>query len=150
MRKFKLPVIGLLLVLVGLFIWRVRQPALTDEQRIAAAMEGICAAASARSPRGIANHLAKEFRMGSMSKSEFQNSLAGGILQYRVIELKLTNPQVTVNGTSGTSNGNYTLSLKSEYNSPPQILSGKFDLTWKKIDGQWLVTKAEGELPTLP
>ncbi len=143
----KIFIIGgiVLLVLGAVLTWRRLHPPLTDEQQIAAALNGITAAANARSPRGIADYLAKDFQFGSTTKSEFQNSLVGGILQYRVIDLKLAGTKTEVNGETASSQGRYVLSLKSEFTSPPEVFAGKFALKWRKIEGQWLVTGAQGE-----
>jgi hypothetical protein len=150
MRKY-VPVLAILLVLVGgVLLWRRLHPPLTDREQILAAMDGIRDAANNRSPRGVVNFLAKDFKLGEVSKSEFQNSLAGAILQYRVIDLSLSNPQVIVNGVSGTSSGTYVLSLKSEYNSPPEITRGRFALKWKKVEGEWLISGGEADMPLQP
>lgn len=144
MRKILLIGGLLLLLLGGFFTWRALHPPLTDEQQIAAALDGITSAANNRQPRGVANYLAKDFKFGSTRKKEFQQSLAAGILQYRVVDLKLAGVQVDVNGETATSSGRYTLNLKSEYTSPAEVFPGNFDLKWRKIDGEWLVTEVEG------
>jgi hypothetical protein len=146
MRKFVTILVILLAIFGGIFWWRKLHPALTDEQ-ILAAMDAICVAAENRSPRGVANFLAKDFKFGDMKKSEFQNSLAGGILQYRVIKLSLSNQKVDINEDSAVSSGNYSLSLKSEFNSSPDLTSGRFNLKWKKVDGEWLIMTAAAEQP---
>ncbi len=142
MRKFLIPLLVLIL-LGGFFGWRALHPKLTDQEQLAANLDAICAAARARSPRGIANFLAKDFKAGGMSKSEFQNSVAGGILQYRVVDLKVSSVQSELNGQSARSAGRFLLSLKSEFNSPPQVQGGKFNLQWRKIDGEWKITGAD-------
>jgi hypothetical protein len=147
MRKFVTILVILLAIFGGIFWWRKLHPPLTDEQQILAAMDGICVAAENRSPRGVANFLAKNFKFGDMKKSEFQNSLAGGILQYRVIKLSLSNQKVGINEDSAVSSGNYSLSLKPEFNSSPELNSGRFDLKWKKVDGEWLIVSAAAEQP---
>lgn len=142
MRKYWLPLLVLLAIAV-FFAWRALHPKLSDEQQIAANLDAICQAADNRSPRGIANFLAKDFKAGSVSKSEFQNSLAGGILQYRVIDLSVAGVQSEVQSENASSAGRFTLALKSEYNSPPQVQSGKFALKWRKIDGEWKIVSAD-------
>lgn len=143
MRKFLFPGVLLLLVLGGFFGWRALHPKLSDSEQITANLNAICEAAKARSPRGIASFLAKDFKAGGLSKSEFQNSLAGGILQFRVVDLGVAGVQNQVNGETAKSAGRFTLSLKSEFDSPPQIQSGKFALKWRKIDGQWKIVGAD-------
>jgi ketosteroid isomerase-like protein len=147
MRKISVVFVILLVILGGIFTWRKLHPPLNDQQQIAAALDGICAAASARSPRGVANYLAKDFKIAGMGKSEFQNSLAGGILQYRVIELRVPNTKIVVNGEAATSEGSFNLSLKPEFNSAPEVRTGRFKLQWRKTDEGWLISKADGDLP---
>lgn len=141
MRKLLLPLL-VILVFGGFFGWRALQPPLTDNQQIAANLEAISAAAKARRPRGITNFLAKEFKLGDLSKSEFQSSLTGGILQFRVIDLQLSGIQNQVNGEKAQSTGNYVLSLKPEFTSPAQTSGGKFTVKWRKIEGEWKIISA--------
>ena len=145
MRKTFILSALLCLLIVGIFTWRHINPPLTDEQQIAAAINAISAAANARSPRGVANYLAKDFKFGSTSKSEFQNFLVGAMLQHRVVNLQTSSVKVEVNGETATSGGHYVLSLKPEFDSPPEVLSGRFGLEWRKIDGEWVVVRAQGE-----
>jgi ketosteroid isomerase-like protein len=142
MRKFRLPFV-LLLLIAGFFGWRSLQPKLSDEQQIAANLEAICAAASARNPRGVADFLAKDFKAGPLSKSEFQNAFATGIMQYRVVDLGVSGVQNQVQGENATSAGRFNLSLKFEHNSQPERKSGKFNLKWQKIDGEWKIVSAD-------
>lgn len=150
MRKYLPIVVVVLVVALGILTWRRLHPPLTDEQQILVAIEEIQEAARNRSPRGIANFLAKEFKVGETGKSEFQNSLAAGILQYRVIDLDVPNPKISISGDSAQSSGQYVLSLKSEFNSPPQITRGQVSLRWKKIEGEWLIVRAEADMPSEP
>ena len=145
MRKIFIASALVLLIIGAVLMWRKLHPPLTDEQQIAAALDGITAAAGARSPRGIADFLAKDFQFGNTGKSEFQNSLVGGILQYRVIDLRLASTTTDVNGSTAKSEGRYILSLKSEFTSSPEVFAGKFVLKWRKDEGQWLVIRAQGE-----
>ncbi|PQV65401.1 hypothetical protein B1R32_101141 [Abditibacterium utsteinense] len=153
MRKF-FPILALLILVVGgVLLWRWTHPKLSDEEQIAANLNGICEGAKARSPRAITDYLSKDFKAGDTTKSELQNSLVAGILQYRVIDLKISSVKTSVlraslgEGVTASSEGQFLLSLKSEYNSQPQIQTGKFDLKWRKIDGEWKVITAQGELP---
>lgn len=143
----KLFIFGGLLVffIIGIMTWRRLHPPLSDEGQIIAAIFDIRAAANARSPRGIANYLAKDFKFGETSKADFQNSLVGAMLQYRVVDLQIPSVAIGVKGETARCDGRYILSLKSEFNSPPEIFAGKFTLKWRKDNGQWLVTNAQGE-----
>ncbi len=147
MRKF-LPVFTVVLLLSGIFwIWRATHPPLSDEQQIAAHLNSICEAAQARNSRGITDFLSKNFQSNGVGKKEVQTSLVGGILQYRVIDLKVNRVENIVRGESARSTGNFTLSLQSERESPPQFSAGKFDLTWRKIEGEWKIIGAQGDFP---
>lgn len=142
MRKFFIPL--LFVILIGGFSgWRATHPRLTDAEQIAANLDAICKAAKNRTPRGIADFLAKDFQAGGMGKKEFQQSLAAGILQFRVVNLGVSGVKSTVNGDEATSSGQFLLSLKSEINSPPQNQSGRFALKWRKIDGEWKISRAD-------
>jgi hypothetical protein len=147
MRKFLVAFVILLVVVGGILTWRRLHPPLNDQQQIAAAMDGISAAASARSPGRVASYLAKDFKIAGMGKSEFQNSLAGGILQYRVIELDVPNPKISVDGEVAATEGSFNLSLKPEFNSAPEIHTGRYKLRWRKVDGEWLIANAESDMP---
>lgn len=148
MRKFWIPLI-LLVVIGGFFGWRAMHPKLTDEQQIAANLGAICDAANARNPRGIADFLAKDFQTGGTGKKGFRESLTAGILQFRVVDLSVSGVKTSVlraalgEGVTAASSGNFLLSLKSEFNSPAQKQSGKFDLTWRKIEGEWQIVAAD-------
>ncbi len=143
MRKF-LPFLILLVLLAGgVFIWRLTHPKLSDEEQIAANLDAICEAARNRSSRGITDYLAKHFKTGGIGKKDFQNSLVAGMLQVRVIDLQVSALSTEFYGQGAESTGNYVLSLKSEFDSPPQIQKGKFDLKWQKIDGEWKIVAAD-------
>ena len=149
MKRLFLATGTLILLLSAVLVWRITHPALTDHQQIAANLDGIADAASRRSARGVANFLSKDFDFNGTNKRDFQNQLVAGLLQYRVVELKLNGVQTNVNGDSASSAGRYNLSLKSEYNSPPQVSTGEFKLKWRKIDGEWKVVGGQGTAPGL-
>ncbi len=145
--KKTLVALGLALMLLSAFlIWRSLRPPLSDHDQIAANIDGIETAADNRRAGDIAFFLAKDFDIGGTKKRDFQNQLVGGILQYRVIDLELRGVEIEVDEETETakSEGRYSLMLKSEYNSPPETMTGDFELEWRKDDGQWKVTKAKG------
>ena len=141
---------GLALLLLGVWSgWRALHPPLSDEQQISVALDGIVEAANSRQPRGIMQFLAPDFKFQGGSRKDFQNSLVGGILQFRGVDLQLSGVEVVVKVTTATSAGRFRLSLKSEANSTPEITNGGFNLKWKKVDGQWLIGEAEMQNPGL-
>ena len=138
------------LLLSAILIWRALHPALTDEQQIAANLDAIAAAAGARDAVTIASYLAPQFTFddqGQTERKEFQRQLYGGILQYRVVDLTINGVAVKVNGQNASSDGRFLLSLKSEYNSPPELHDGDFQLQWQKIDGEWKIVAIKGKVP---
>ena len=147
MKKIFL-VSGVLILLVsGFFIWRASHPPLTDQQQIAANLDAIASAADARDAVTIAGFMAPSFKFNGnsgMERKEFQRQLYGGILQYRVIDLKINGVKVEVKGDVADSDGRYLLNLKSEFDSPPTPYSGDFKLKWKKLDGEWKISEVEG------
>ena len=149
MKRLLLVAGTLILLLSAIWVWRATHPALTDQQQIAANLDGIAEAANRRSARGVANFLARDFNFNGIKKRDFQNQLAGGLLQFRVVDLGLNGVQTQIQGDTASSVGNYVLSLKSEYNSPPQISRGDFKLKWRKVEGEWKIVGAEGTAPLM-
>ena len=139
-----------MLLVVGIFGWRATHPPLTDEQQIAANLEGIVEAAQARSASGVGGYLSPKFQFDGTKKGDFQRQLVFGLHQYSSVEVQTSNVKVTVRGQTATTTGSYRLSLKPESNSPPQVYPGNFNLQWRQENGQWLVIGAEGNaLPEL-
>ncbi len=142
MRKFLVP-LALLLLVAGFFGWRKLHPKLTDAQQISANLDAICEYAGERNPRNIAYYLAKNFQAGGVDKKDFQNSLAGGMLQYRKVDLKLSSVKTNLKGDTAQSTGRFLLTLRSELDSPPQVQGADFQLKWQKIDGEWKIVRAD-------
>ncbi|HEX8463540.1 MAG TPA: nuclear transport factor 2 family protein [Abditibacterium sp.] len=143
MRKILL-LSGLVLLLLGVVIgWRATHPPLSDEQQIAAALDGITAAANARQPRGVVGFLSRDFKFAGGGRKNLQQALASGMLSYRVIDLNISGVEVKIQGETATSEGRFRLSRRSEADSAPETTSGEFRLKWRKEDGEWLVTQAE-------
>ena len=139
-----------ILLLSVVLIWRALHPALTDEQQIAAHLDSIAAAADARDAAAIADFLAPSFTFndqGQTERKEFGRQLYAGILQYRVVDLNINGVQVKVNGERASSDGRFLLSLKSEFNSPPELHTGDFALQWQKLDGEWKIVAIKGKVP---
>jgi hypothetical protein len=147
MKRFY-PALGIVIaLLVAVFVWRAMNPPLSDSQQIAANLDSLVDAANRRSARGVSRFLAPNFEFGGTKKRDFQPQLAGALLQYRVVELKMSGVQTTVNGQTATSSGRYNLSLKSETTSPPALSNGEFKVRWRKVEGEWKIEAATGTLP---
>ena len=147
MKRIIIIVAVLLLVIGGFFGWRVLHPALTDEQQIAADLDAIVAAANTRDAASIAAFMAPTFTFNGnagTARKEFQRQLYAGMLQYRVVDLKINRVVNNVNGDSATSDGHFLLNLKSEFDSPPEPHPGDFKLKWHKVDGEWKISEIEG------
>ena len=137
----------LVLLLSGFLVWRALHPVLTDEQQIAASLDAISRAAGERDAVSIANFMAPNFKFNGndgTTPKDFQRQLYGGMMQYRVIDLKLNGVKVDVNGDVAGSDGRFLLNVKSEFDSPPTPYSGDFKLKWKKIDGEWKISEVQG------
>lgn len=134
----------LLLIFGGWMAWRKAHPPLTDEQQIAANVEAVRQAIEARNARRIVAYLADDFTWNGAKKNEIESQLTGGFWQARDITANVAGLQITQNGDTATSTGNFSLTLRPSPHSRADAYTGKFTLHWKKRDGQWLVTKLEG------
>lgn len=141
-------VVPLVLVVLGFLLWRWTHPALSDEQQIRAALDGIETQASHKSSGGITSFLARDFEMNGLKRKELTQSLTAGLLGYRVVNLKISRVQVQVSGDTATTKGHYDLGLKTEFTSPEQPFFNDFKLKWKREDGQWKISNADDN--TLP
>ena len=152
MKKILIVSGALVLLLSAVLIWRALHPPLTDEQQIAANLDAIAAAASARDAVTLASYLAPTFTFndqGQTQRKEFQRQLYGAILQYRVVDLGINGVQVKVQGERASSDGRFILSLKSEFSSPPEVHNGDFQLQWQKSNGEWKIVAVKGKVPDL-
>ncbi len=137
----------LLLILSAFFGWRALHPPLSDEEQIAANLDAIVKAASARDAVSIADLMAPTFKFNGndgTTRKEFQRQLYAGMLQYRAIDLQINGVKVKVQGDVAASDGRFLLNAKREFDTPPEPYSGDFKLKWKKIDGQWKISEVEG------
>jgi hypothetical protein len=145
--KKTLVTLGFVVLLLSLFlIWRSLRPPLTNQQQIAANLEGIDTAADNRRVGDIVFFLAKDFNFNGTKKRELQQQLTVGIMQYRVVDLELRGVKIDVDEETetATSEGRFSLVLKNEFTSAPETTNGEFKLEWRKDDGVWKVTKAKG------
>lgn len=82
--------------------------------------------------------------MDGTKKGQIQKQLAYGLLSYAVIEATISPSQIEVKGDTATTKGRYNLGLKQEFTSPAQNYSSEFTLQWKREDGQWKISNADG------
>jgi ketosteroid isomerase-like protein len=134
----------LLLLIGGWFAWHAAHPPLTDEQQIVANVKAIRLAVEARSAGRIANYLADDFTWNGNNKREVNSQLTGAFFQWREVTLTLTKLNVAVQDDMATATGKFSITLRPSPNARADAYLGNFKLTWKKRDGQWLITKAEG------
>jgi len=139
--RFALPLVALVLVVL---LWRWTHPKLSDEQQIQAAISDIATQANHKHSGGVANYLSKDFQLDGVKRAEFQKQLTLGMLQYAVINLRTSDVQVRTNGDTATTTGQYHLGLKIEFSSPEQTTDSAFKLTWKREDGGWKISNADG------
>ena len=136
---------GLILLIVGsVLAWRAAHPPLSDAQQIALHIEEIQEAANARSSRGILSHLSDDFQFGSMSRSELGKNLSGAFFQWRSVNLRVSGVKTTLNGEQALSEGHYSVEMRQEATSTPDVAKGDFKAWWQKEDGVWKIWKAEG------
>ena len=82
--------------------------------------------------------------MDGLKRKDITQQLTIGMLQYAVVNMKVSNVQVQTNGARATSTGHYYIGLKSEFTSPEQKTSSDFTLKWKREDGEWKILSADG------
>jgi len=143
--RFVLPLVALVLAVL---LWRWMHPKMTDEQQIQAAISDIGTQASHKSSGGITFYLSKDFRYDTVKPGEIRKNLTAGMLQYAAINLRTSDVQVQVNGDTATTTGQYHLGLKNDFSSPEQTTDSAFKLAWKREDGAWKISNADGN--TLP
>jgi len=139
--RFVLPLVALLFVVL---FWRLTHPKLSDEQQIQAAIQDIATQANHKHSGAVANYLSIGFQLDGVKRAEIQKQLTLGMLQYAVINLRTSDVQVQINGDTATTTGQYHLGLKTEFSSPEQTTDSAFKLTWKREDGQWKISNADG------
>jgi ketosteroid isomerase-like protein len=137
----------LLLVIGGWLGWRASQPPLSDEEQIAAQVEGFRSSIESRNARYVTSYLAPGFTWSGMRKSELQTQVALTFTQWRDVTANITGLQITVNGDTATSTGKYSLTLRPHPRGPAEAYLGDFKAFWTKQDGEWKISKIEGTVP---
>lgn len=149
MQRYSRPLIFLVLLVLALVGWKWTHPTLSDEDQIKVALDGLAAQASNKSASGVTSFLSKDFQIDGLKRGDLKKQLTLGLLQYRVVEMKTSRVEVQVSGDTATTTGYYYLNLKSEYTSPGDKYNAPFTLKWKREDGTWKISNADGnKLPT--
>lgn len=146
-RKIILSLGVLLLLIGGLVWWRATHPALTDEEQIAANLEGLRTSAESGSVGGVMNYLAEDFTWGGRKRSEVSGLLYGAFyegLRKRDFRLTFTNVRPVVQGATATATGHFKVDVRTFRGAVDTPASGEFSTTWEKRDGQWKITRASG------
>lgn len=136
--------IPLIIVVLAAFLWRWTHPKLSDEDQIEQALNGIATQVSHKSAGGIASYLSKDFQIDGIKKGDIQKQLAYGMLTYASIKMGIAASRIEVNGDTATTKGHYDMGLKREFSSPEQNFEADFSLKWKREDGQWKISNADG------
>jgi len=129
---------------IGIALWRVTHPNLTDDEQIAANLSGITREAAKRNARGIVRYLGSGFDWQGQKRKDVQRWLGSGFIQSRDLELKLPSVSTQVKGETATTTGTFDLSFRPTPEAPIERRSGSFKLQWQQQDGQWKIVKAEG------
>lgn len=136
--------LGVLLLLFGLvIIWRVTHRPLTDEQQITTLMEGARSAIATRNTNRLASYLADDFTWNGQDKSEVKNTLRGAFFQTRDLEPSLSNLKISVDGETASATGNYSLRYRRQNSKTSETQAGRFQIGWKKRDGQWKIVRVQ-------
>ncbi len=144
MKKSLRFLIPLILVVVVVLFWRWRHPTLSDEDQIRQSLDGIATQVSHKQAGGVVSFLSKDFQLDGTKKSDLQKQLTLGMLSYASVDASISPSEVQVNGDTAITKGHYTLGMKQEFNSPAQNYSSDFTLHWKREDGQWKISNADG------
>ncbi|BCM89676.1 hypothetical protein IAD21_01523 [Abditibacteriota bacterium] len=144
MKKSLRFLIPLILVVFAVLFWRWKHPTLSDEDQIRQSLDGIASQVSHKNSGGVTSFLSKKFQLDGLKKSDIQKQLTIGMLSYATIEATISPSQIKIDGDTATTTGHYNLGMKQEFNSPVQNYSSEFTLQWKREDGQWKISNADG------
>jgi ketosteroid isomerase-like protein len=134
----------LLLLFGGWWSWHLAHPPLSDKEQIAANIEGIREAVEARNARQVASYLAPSFTWGDAKKSELQNQMVGGFLQWRDVTANVTGLHISIDGDTAVATGKYSLALRPNPHTRPEAFYDDFEVSFEKQNGNWLIVKAKG------
>ena len=145
-RKIVLALGLFILVIGGVLWWRATHPPLSDEEQIAANLEGLKDSAESGSVDGVMNYLSDDFTWGGRKRSEVRSLLFGAFyegLRKRDFRLNFTNVKIKVQGATATATGHYKVDTRA-FRVGVESTDGDFSTEWQKRDGQWKITRANG------
>ena len=131
--------LGVLLLVAGVLIWRATHPP-TDEQQIAAVMEGARSAIATRNANRLASYLADDFTWNGQGKPELQNTLRGAFFQTRDVEPSFSDVKISIKGETATATGNYAVRYRMQNTKTTETQQGRFQIALEKRNGDWLLT----------
>ena len=146
-RKTILALGILLLLFGGLIWWRAAHPPLTDEEQIAANLEGLRTSAESGSVNGVMGYLSDDFTWDGRKRSEISSLLYGAFyegLRKRDFRLTFTNVRPVVHGATATVTGHYKVDVRTYRGGVDTASSGEFSTEWEKRDGKWKITRTQG------
>lgn len=133
---------GAAFLLAGIVFWWQNQTPQTPQQQIIAALDDAETAIERRSVSGVMQHLARDFKWNSSSRSEVADLLRGTFFQARDVQITRSGESINVNGETATSTGTYRATYKTSPQGPPETSEGRFTLYWRLEDGQWKMYQA--------
>ena len=159
MRKYQALFFAVLFVFVALFLYRtLLETALSDEEQMAAAVKAVADAAERRDVKTISSYLGKDFVDDAthLDRDSSLGVIRNVFLVYKNITVKITGLTVDKSKTNAeTGSAKFLANVYASQQTGEQgedLLhhrgSGRFILTLKKIDGQWLITRSSVEEST--
>ncbi len=144
-RQLVLSVGILLLVCGSWWTWRASQPTLSDQEQIIANIEAIRDAVQEGSANRIASFLDKDFTWYGTDKPELLKMMQGAFLRWRAVVANVTALRVEVKNNNAVATGKYSLAMRPAPKARPEVHLGNFTLYFEKRDGEWLITRADGD-----
>ena len=157
MRRYQALVAAIFFVFAALFIYKtVLKSALTDEEQMAAAVKAIADAAEERDVRTISGYLDKDFIDDEvrLDRDSTLGIIRHVFIMYKKISVDITG--LTVNKTDAkTGSAKFLAKVYASQQADGRgedLMrhrgSGRFILTFKKIDGKWMITRSSVEEST--
>lgn len=132
-----------MLLVGGWWGWNATHPPLSDEEQIAADLEGLRLAVEKRRANQVLRYLADEFTWNGQKKSEMSSQIRATFFEWRDVQPNITGLQITADGDRATASGKYSIALRLSSRARPEVYLGEFHLQLEKRDGTWLITDAQ-------
>jgi hypothetical protein len=144
LRRFVV-IAGVLLCAFGaVALWRGMNPALSSEQVIERQLETMRQGIEKRSVGRITQYISSDCTWNGMDGKSLRAAIAQSLLQWRDVRLDFEDTNTVVSGDNATSSGRYILTVRETKDAKPETFRGSFGLQWKKHNGNWVVTQADG------